>query len=76
MTADIEAKLSNLVSGVYYGWAEFLPSETEKDYGVDINVQYPMVMSIGFNPYFNNKHKTAVRLQMVYVFLINRKHIL
>jgi len=61
MTPEIEGKLVNLVSGVYYGWAEFLPTSsegTEKD-SLDYNRKLPMVMSIGFNPYFNNKYKTA-----------------
>jgi len=61
MTPEIEAKLVNLVSGVYYGWAEFMPhSQEENDKeNLDYNRRLPMVMSIGFNPYFNNKYKTA-----------------
>jgi len=73
MTPEIEGKLENLVSGVYYGWAEFIPNSTstsseeeendkdDKDdkEGLDYNRKLPMVMSIGFNPYFNNKYKTA-----------------
>lgn len=74
MTPEIEGKLVDLVSGVYYGWAEFIPTSTststsseeeENDKenndkeGLDYNRKLPMVMSIGFNPYFNNKYKTA-----------------
>lgn len=61
MTPEIEAKLENLVSGVYYGWAEFLPSSSEENSkeALDYNRKQAMVMSIGFNPYFNNKYKTA-----------------
>ena len=63
MTPEIEKKLVDLVSGVYYGWAEFIPtsaSDEENDReGLDYNRKLPMVMSIGFNPYFNNKYKTA-----------------
>jgi len=61
MTSEIEGKLENFVSGVYYGWAEFIPTsseETEKE-SLDYGRKLPMVMSIGFNPYFNNKYKTA-----------------
>lgn len=61
MTPVIEEKLVDLVSGVYYGWAEFIPSsseDTEKE-SLEYNRKLPMVMSIGFNPYFNNKYKTA-----------------
>lgn len=65
MTPEIEEKLTDLVSGVYYGWAEFLPSpKMEKDEDVQFNTKFPMVMSIGFNPYFNNKYKTAVSLEI------------
>jgi riboflavin kinase len=60
MTPEIEKKMADLVSGVYYGWAEFLPStQTDKNEGFEYNNSIPMVMSIGFNPYFNNKYKTA-----------------
>jgi len=60
MTPEIEEKLADLVSGVYFGWAEFVPSSTtEKDDEIQFNAKFPMVMSIGFNPYFNNKYKTA-----------------
>jgi len=60
MKPQIEEALVNLVSGVYYGWAEFIPaSQTEKNEGLEYNNKLPMVMSIGFNPYFNNKYKTA-----------------
>jgi len=60
MSNEIEEKLADLVSGVYYGWAEFIPSpDMEKDEEVQFNTKFPMVMSIGFNPYFNNKYKTA-----------------
>jgi len=61
MTPEIQSKLEDLVSGVYYGWAEFLPSSSEANTKepLEYNRKQPMVMSIGFNPYFNNKHKTA-----------------
>lgn len=64
MTPEIEEKLVDLVSGVYYGWAEFIPASTSDEEennkeGLDFNRKLPMVMSIGFNPYFNNKYKTA-----------------
>lgn len=64
MTPEIEGKLVDLVSGVYYGWAEFIPTSTSSEEenereGLDYDRKLPMVMSIGFNPYFNNKYKTA-----------------
>ena len=36
--------------GVYYGWAQ-----------VDDGPVYKMVMSIGYNPYYNNEKKTMVK---------------
>jgi len=61
MKPEIEEKLVDLVSGVYYGLAEFMPSpQVEKsNEELELSKQLPMVMSIGFNPYFNNKYKTA-----------------
>jgi riboflavin kinase len=60
MTPEIEEKLVDLVSGVYYGWAEFLPPTGENGKPeMEYSTKFPMVMSIGFNPYFNNKYKTA-----------------
>jgi len=61
MKPEIEEKLVDLVSGVYYGLAEFMPSpQVEKsNEELELSKKLPMVMSIGFNPYFNNKYKTA-----------------
>ncbi|KAI9150919.1 riboflavin kinase [Blastocladiella emersonii ATCC 22665] len=36
-------------SGIYYGWASVGSSDTT----------YPMVMSVGWNPYFKNEKRTA-----------------
>ena len=41
--------LSEHPSGVYFGWA-----------GLSTRGVYKMVMSIGWNPYFNNAEKTIV----------------
>ena len=62
MKPEIEEKLVDLVSGVYYGLAEFMPSpQVDKmNDELELSKKHPMVMSIGFNPYFNNKYKTAV----------------
>jgi len=38
-------------TGIYYGYA--------KVYGVDEEVQ-PMVMSVGYNPFYNNTVRSAV----------------
>lgn len=43
--------LSEHPSGVYFGWA-----------GLSTRGVYKMVMSIGWNPYFDNAEKTIVSL--------------
>jgi len=61
MTSDIAEKLVDFVPGVYYGYAEFMKESSgdKSDSDIEFEEYIPMVMSIGFNPYFNNKHKTA-----------------
>jgi riboflavin kinase len=60
MTPEIKEKMVDLVSGVYFGWAEFMPcTQTDKNEGFEYYTSIPMVMSIGFNPFFNNEYKTA-----------------
>ena len=44
---------SDLATGIYYGWAQLLDS----NYSYII---YPMVMSIGWNPFYKNEKKSAV----------------
>jgi len=60
MSSEIGEKLVDYLPGVYYGYAEFLNNREDKsDSDITVGEHLPMVMSIGFNPYFNNKHKTA-----------------
>ena len=48
--ADVVEKLpADFVCGVYYGWAS-----------VDSGPVYKMVMSVGYNPFYNNTKKTVV----------------
>ena len=42
-----------LESGIYYGWAR-----------VEAGPVYPMVMSIGWNPHFENKERSMVSLRL------------
>jgi FAD synthase len=44
--------INALDCGVYYGWAK-----------VDGAGPFKMVMSLGWNPYYGNKHKTVVSVQ-------------
>lgn len=48
---NFSAKLSEHNSGVYFGWA-----------GLSTRGIYKMVMSIGWNPYFDNTEKTIVSI--------------
>ena len=41
-------------TGVYFGYAQ-VPDASDKDNGV-----LPMVMSLGYNPFYKNKQLTAV----------------
>jgi riboflavin kinase len=47
----LEEMFSECDTGVYYGWAQV----GEKDTTV-----YPMVMSLGWNPYYKNEKRSAV----------------
>ena len=45
----VEQLPSSLRSGVYYGWSQ-----------VERGPVYPMVMSVGWNPHFQNKQRSMV----------------
>lgn len=48
---DVVSQLpKNLETGIYYGWAS-----------VDNDAVHKMVMSVGWNPYYKNEHKSMVR---------------
>ncbi|KAL3155731.1 hypothetical protein ABBQ32_012751 [Trebouxia sp. C0010 RCD-2024] len=47
--ASLQGALAEAVTGIYLGWASIGASKQV----------YKMVMSIGFNPYYNNRQKTA-----------------
>lgn len=46
----ISALVSGLENGVYYGWTQIGEAGSEV---------YPMVMSLGWNPYFKNDKRSA-----------------
>ncbi|KAI8641324.1 hypothetical protein BD408DRAFT_389068 [Parasitella parasitica] len=46
----LEKMFNDFTTGVYYGWAQV----GEKDTAV-----YPMVMSLGWNPYYKNEKRSA-----------------
>jgi hypothetical protein len=53
-------------TGVYYGYAQVLPLEDGEPTlsGADILVQ-PMVMSLGWNPFYKNQRLSAVRMHEI-----------
>jgi len=62
ITEEIGEKINHLLTGIYYGYAtiaEPTDSSKERNPNLSYNKTYKMVMSIGFNPYFENKFKTA-----------------
>lgn len=46
----LEEMFTEFTTGVYYGWSQV--GETDK-------TVYPMVMSLGWNPYYNNEKRSA-----------------
>ena len=44
---------ADLATGIYYGWVQLQDPNYE-------NTIYPMVMSIGWNPFYKNEKKSAV----------------
>jgi len=57
MTTINNEKINNLLSGIYVGFCKF---ETNNlgNIEIDIKRSYKAVMSIGWNPYFDNAVKT------------------
>ena len=51
----INALVSGLETGVYYGWTQIGDLKSQV---------YPMVMSLGWNPYFKNEKRSAVKLSL------------
>lgn len=45
-------------TGVYYGYAKVLPSHKQQ-LGIDDYAVFPMVMSVGWNPFYKNERLTA-----------------
>ena len=48
-------------TGVYYGYAQVIPPpEHASKFGSDDIKVFPMVMSLGWNPYYKNERLSAV----------------
>ena len=53
--------MSNVTElGVYYGYAQVLAGEDGKTLCPEDSKVLPMVMSLGWNPYYKNERMTAV----------------
>jgi FAD synthase len=49
-------------TGVYYGYAQVSPEKDgERTLSEEESAVHPMVMSLGWNPFYKNKQLTAVR---------------
>lgn len=61
--STISPYFETLQTGVYFGWARVLQDseKTRVDQGDERDKVWPMVMSIGWNPFYNNDTRTAVR---------------
>lgn len=49
---------TDFTSGIYYGWVQIGDKSSEV---------YPMVMSLGWNPYYQNEKRSAV-------WMMNKEH--
>lgn len=55
----IEAMCTDFTSGIYYGWVQIGDKNSEV---------YPMVMSLGWNPYYQNEKRSAVWMKSMDAF--------
>ena len=54
-------------TGIYFGYAQIAPRQGESNTLTDEDYQvFPMVMSLGFNPFYNNDKLTAVSADLCY----------
>lgn len=57
---DVVSNLpKTLETGIYYGWAS-----------VDNDVVHKMVMSIGWNPFYENEHKSMVSRSVIFMLIL------
>jgi FAD synthase len=51
---------SEVKTGVYFGFAQVVAPDDKKEFSEDKKI-LPMVMSLGWNPFYKNERLTAVR---------------
>ncbi|KAM7192892.1 putative riboflavin kinase [Rhypophila sp. PSN 637] len=52
--------ITDIPSGVYFGWASLALPSSHPDFSPETKWRiYPMVMSIGYNPFYKNKVRSA-----------------
>jgi FAD synthase len=62
--------MSNVAqTGIYFGYAQISPSGGQEPIADEDRLVFPMVMSLGYNPFYDNKTMTAVRVSLPYVTL-------
>lgn len=58
---------SKAETGVYYGYAQVIPPpENRATFASEDLKVLPMVMSLGWNPFYKNQQLTAVRHSLIY----------
>ncbi len=58
---DYKEAIDSLLPGVYCGWTEFVGVAPPN---AQVGRKYSSVMSIGWNPHFDNKQKTIVKISL------------
>lgn len=59
-------QINSVETGVYYGYAQVYPSKDGNSTLFDEDVKVlPMVMSLGWNPFYKNERMTAVRFLLI-----------
>ncbi|CAG8518501.1 5397_t:CDS:2 [Ambispora gerdemannii] len=61
----IDALCKGVSTGIYYGWAQVVGKGGENDFPT--TPVYPMVMSLGWNPYYKNEKQSA-EIHIIHVF--------
>lgn len=66
MSEDFLATLTELSElGIYYGYAQVLPTEKLSNWTDEDSKVKPMVMSLGWNPFYKNEKVSAVSVNSI-----------
>jgi riboflavin kinase len=70
---SLEPIASATKTGIYFGYAQVLPSNSDAQttWAQDDSKVWPMVMSLGWNPFYKNEKLTAASLKIVEICLVS-----